>query len=96
MSIQCDSTTGRISVRTVDNAEVGLVEASAAYSDSTERDQDTVDRADLRLAVAVLIADAGRLEDQQLVLSAQQLRAHLARTNRALVAIVRSLARRGL
>lgn len=71
----------------------------AAAIDAREvqsRADDDADRAALRAAVATLLADAARLEDALQVLTVPQIRAGQGRTNRALAALVRALARRGL
>ena len=57
---------------------------------------DEADRSALRDLLGVLAADIARLEDTAQALTAQAIRNHLARTDRALVAIMRHLRRRGL
>lgn len=56
---------------------------------------DLTDRQIAQLAVAVLTDDIARLESAE-ALTVAQLRAHLARTNKAVVALIRYLGRRGL
>ena len=66
--------------------------ALAAYEAARQAEAD--DNAQVRQAIAVLLADADRLEDTAQALSAQQVRNHLARTDRVLARALRVLARR--
>lgn len=85
----------------VDEAAVAAVvaahdRAAGDAADAAARAAEAQDRAELRGAVAALLADAARLEDGLQALTPAQLRPLLARTNRALAAALRTLARRGL
>jgi len=86
---EADFDTAASVVAAHDAASIDAVQAQAATDDRT-------DRASAKQAIAVLLTDAARLEDNAQPLTVQQLRNHLARTNRALAAVLRYLARRGL
>lgn len=70
--------------------------AALNAADAAARADDTSDRQVARLAVAVLLSDAARLEDTTQALSAQVIRNHLARTNKAVAALLRHEIRGGL
>lgn len=78
-------------VRAVVDAHDGAA-ALAAWEAARQAEAD--DNAQVRQAVATLLADAARLEDAAQALSAQQVRNHLARTDRVLAGALRVLARR--
>lgn len=61
-----------------------------------EAQADADDRTALRDAIAVLLADAARLEDTAQAMTAQQIRAHAARTARNLARTLAVLRRRGV
>jgi hypothetical protein len=84
-----------------DEAAVAAVVAAhdaSAIDAAREADEaaDEADRLTLREVVAVLVADAARLEDTTVTLSPQVIRNHLARTDRVLAATLRYLRRRGM
>ena len=66
--------------------------ALAAYEAARQAEAD--DNSQVRQAIPVLVADADRLEDTAQALTAQQVRNHLARTDRVLARALRVLARR--
>lgn len=61
---------------------------------TAEQTQDAADVDAARQGIAALVADIERLDDATVTLTAAQLRAHLAHTDRALVALLRHSRRR--
>jgi hypothetical protein len=56
--------------------------------------QEQDDRSAIKAAIAVLVADAARLEDTGQAMTSQVVRNHLARTDKILAALCRFIARR--
>lgn len=91
-------------VRFPDDLDPAAVDAVVAAHDAAAIDaadaqrasEDVADRDLARSMYAVLLADAARLEDSTQALTAQVIRNHLARTDKALAAILRRLARTGV
>jgi uncharacterized protein YdgA (DUF945 family) len=79
-------------------ATVVAAHDAAAYdaAEEAEQDADDDDRLTLRQVHDTLLADALRLEDTATTLSAQQVRNHVARCDRALAGLLRVLRRRGV
>ena len=70
--------------------------ALTAQDEAAAEEERRTLRRQIRLALAALEADATRLEDTATALSAQQIRNHLARTDRVLVGLIRVLIDRAL
>jgi len=89
---------------TCDPADYDKVATVVAAHDATALDaaatqaqtDDDTDRTTLRGLIATLLNDATTLADATQTLTAQQVRNRIARTDQALVAVLRYLRRRGL
>lgn len=68
--------------------------AAAQAAWDAARQAEASDNDGIRTAVAVLLADAARLEDTTVAMTLQVVRNHLARTDRMLAGALRVLARR--